>query len=129
MKKLAMMLMVAMTLIGCSKNSAGLSIDGQSQNVMFGDAVLGGRLLVDNIATKDVQGHARGIVTLTSQYTGDQHIQYRFYWYDNDGLEVNTNQAAWKQKIVRGFETLSFSEVSINPTGKQFRVQIREANK
>jgi len=129
MKKLAMMLMVAMTLIGCSKNSAGLSIDGQSQNVMFGDAVLGGRLLVDNIATKDVQGHARGIVTLTSQYTGDQHIQYRFYWYDNDGLEVNTNQAAWKQKIVRGFETLSISEVSINPTGKQFRVQIREANK
>ncbi|MDV7103042.1 YcfL family protein [Vibrio sp. TH_r3] len=129
MKKLAVVLIMAMALIGCSKNSAGLSIDGQSQNVMFGDAVLGGRLLVDNIATKDAEGHARGIVTLTSQYTGDQYIQYRFYWYDDDGLEVNTKQAAWKQKIVRGFETLSISEVSINPNGKQFRVQIREANK
>ncbi len=129
MKKIGIALVMALALIGCSKNTAGLRVDGQSQNVMFGDNVLGGRLLIDNIATADQEGHARGIVTLTSQFKGDQNIQYRFYWYDNEGLEVNSKQAAWKQQIVRGFETLSISEVSINPNGKQFRVQIREANK
>lgn len=129
MKKLAIALAMTLALVGCTKNTAGLRVDGQSQNVMFGDNVLGGRLLVDNIATTDSDGHARGIVTLSSQYSGDQAIQYRFYWYDNDGLEVNSKQAAWKQQIVRGFETLSISEVSINPNGKQFRVQIRQADK
>lgn len=128
MKKIGIALIMALALIGCSNNTAGLRVDGRSQNVMFGDNVLGGRLLVDNIATTELEGHARAIVTLTSQFKGDQNIQYRFYWYDNDGLEVNSKQAAWKQQIVRGFETLSISEVSINPNGKQFRVQIREAN-
>jgi len=129
MKKVGIALVLAMALIGCSKNTAGLRVDGYSQNVMFGDNVLGARLSIENIATADVNGHARGVVTLGSQYTGDQHIQYRFYWYDDDGLEVNLKQAAWKQTVVRGFETLSISEVSINPNGKQFRVQIREAKK
>lgn len=129
MKTLGIALVLAMALVGCSKNTAGLRVDGQSQNVMFGDNVLGGRLAIENIATIDSDGHARGVVTLASQYTGDQNIQYRFYWYDDDGLEVNSKQAAWKQTVIRGFETLSISEVSINPNGKQFRVQIREANK
>lgn len=129
MKKLAMVLFAVLALAGCSKNTAGLRVDGQSQNVMFGDNVLGSRLLVDDIATTEMNGSTRGIVTLTSQYTGDQHIQYRFYWYDDTGLEVNSTQAAWKQTIVRGYETVSISEVSINPNGKQFRVQIRQSNK
>ncbi len=129
MKRWGTALAMALILAGCSKNTAGIRVDGQSQNVMFGDSVLGGRLLVDDMATIEVDGHARGVVTLSSQYKGDQNIQYRFYWYDDNGLEVNSKQAAWKQQIVRGFESISISEVSVNPNGKQFRVQIRQADK
>ncbi len=130
MKKWGIALTImALALVGCAKNTTGFRIDGQSHNVMFGDSVLGGRLLVDDIATVDVDGHARGIVALSSQYKGDLNIQYRFYWYDDNGLEVNTKQAAWKQQIVRGFETVSISEVSVHQNGKQFRVQIRQADK
>ncbi len=130
MKKWGIALAMALTLVGCSKNNtAGLRIDGQSQTVMFGDSELDERLQIDDIATVKVDGHARGVVTLASQYEGDQNIQYRFYWYDDNGLEVNSKQAAWKQQIVRGFETISISEVSVNPNGKQFRVQVRQADK
>ncbi len=122
------MLTLSMLLTGCSSsNTAGLRIDGQTQKVMFQDNVLNSRLKVDNIETKTVDGHARGIVSLSSQYKADQTILYRFYWYDDDGLEVNSNQAPWKMKIIRGFETLGISEVSVNPNGTQFRVQIRQA--
>lgn len=116
-------------LSGCADNTAGLRVDGQTQKVVFADRVLGSRLLVDDITTTKAEGRARGIVTLSSNYKGDQHVQYRFYWYDDDGLEVNAKQAAWKKVIVRGFETISVSEVSINPKGKQFRVQIRQVDK
>ncbi|WED23302.1 YcfL family protein [Vibrio sp. JC009] len=128
MKNIMMALVAVLAIAGCTKNTAGLRVEGDTQNVLFGDNVLGGRLIIDNIATTDVDGHARGVVTLTSQYKGDQNIQYRYYWYDNDGLEVNSKLAAWKQTLVRGFETVTISEVSVNPNGKQFRVQIRQAD-
>merc|ERR1711991_104893 len=107
-------------------NTAGVRVDGLTQNVFFGDKVLGSRLLVDDVRTDQVDGHTRGLVRLTSDYKGDQNILYRFYWYDDAGLEVNLKQGPWKQAIVRGFETITLSEISVNPKATQFRVQFRE---
>lgn len=128
MKKWLVALLSTLAIVGCSKNTAGLSVEGESQRVLFADNVLGNRLVIDDISTIEVDGHARGVVRLVSNYNGDQHIQYRFYWYDDNGLEVNTRLAPWKQAIVRGMESISISEVSVNPNGKQFRVQIRESD-
>ncbi|MDE1224562.1 YcfL family protein [Vibrio aestuarianus] len=128
MKKWILGLLTAIALVGCAANTAGLRVDGASQKVLFGDNVLGQRLVVEDIATKQVDGHTRGIVRLVSQYKGDQNIEYRFYWYDDDGLEVNNKLSPWKQTIISGMDTISLSEVSVNPNGKQFRVQIRESN-
>lgn len=54
-----------------------------------------------------------------------QNLQYRFYWYDDQGLEVNAKQGAWRQFILRGYESMTLSEVSVNPNATQFRIQIR----
>ena len=114
-------------LAGCADNTAGIRIDGPTQQVFFNDNVLGSRLLVDNIRTTYVDDRPRGVVQLNSNYQGDQHILYRFYWYDNNGLEVNTKPGPWRKMIVRGFESVVLSEVTVNPNGTRFRVQIREA--
>ncbi|MGL6257878.1 YcfL family protein [Vibrio sp. WXL210] len=116
-------------LTGCSTPTAGLRIDSKQQNVIFGDNVLGQRLQVNDIIATEVDGRVRGVVTLESFYRGDQHIQYRFYWYDDQGLEVNTKLGPWKQMVVRGEEIVTISEVSVNPNGREFRVQIRQADK
>ncbi|MEZ9439575.1 YcfL family protein [Vibrio atlanticus] len=126
MKKWLVSLAAVMALAGCADNTAGVRVDSQTQNVFFGDKVLGSRLQVEDIRTDLVDGHTRGIVRLNSNYKGDQHILYRFYWYDDAGLEVNLKQGPWKQAIVRGFESISLLEVSVNPKATQFRVQFRE---
>lgn len=128
MKKWLTGTIVALMLLGCADNTAGLRIDGASQTVLFGDNVLAGRLKIEDITTTSVDERSRGIVRLLSQYQGDQSIQYRFYWYDDQGLEVNTKLSPWRQTIVRGKEEVSLSEVSLNPHGTQFRVQIRQAD-
>ncbi|CAM2971031.1 YcfL family protein [Vibrio rarus] len=128
MKKLALLFITLLLLAGCAQNTAGLRVDGKSQKVLFGDNVLGSRLIVDDIATVEKNGRNRGIVTVSSKYKADLRIQYRFYWYDDSGLEVNSKPSAWRQDIIRGFESRTFSEVSINPEGTQFRVQIRESD-
>lgn len=126
MKKWLISAVMALTLLGCADNTAGLRIDGASQTVLFGDNVLAGRLTIDDISTTQIDGRARGVVRLISQYSGDQYVQYRFYWYDEQGLEVNSKQGPWRQAVIRGTEEISISEVSINPNGTQFRVQIRQ---
>jgi uncharacterized protein YcfL len=128
MKKWLISAVMALTLLGCADNTAGLRIDGASQTVLFGDNVLAGRLTIEDIATTQVDGRARGVVKLISQYSGDQYVQYRFYWYDEQGLEVNSKQGPWRQAVIRGTEEISISEVSVNPNGTQFRVQIRQLN-
>lgn len=128
MKKWFIAAFIALVMVGCADNTAGLRVDGASQRVLFGDNVLAGRLLVEDIYTTEEAAHARGIVRLESRYNGDQSILYRFYWYDENGLEVNTKLGPWRQAIVRGLETIIISEVSLNPEGRQFRVQIRENN-
>ncbi|MFG0886027.1 YcfL family protein [Vibrio sp. CJQ_6] len=128
MKKWFVSVLTALVLMGCADNTAGLRVDGNTQRVLIGDNVLAGRLQIEDIATTAFDGHTRGVVRLLSNYRGDQHLQYRFYWYDDEGLEVNTQPSPWKQVIIRGEETVSLSEVSVNPNGTQFRVQIRASN-
>ncbi|EGR2829270.1 YcfL family protein [Vibrio cholerae] len=120
--------LTALLLVGCGANTAGLRVDGASQQVLFNDSALSKSLSIEDISTTAVDGHTRGVVRLQSNQKSDVHVQYRFYWYDNDGLEVNTKLSPWKTIILRGMETVSLTEVSVNPNGKQFRVQIRESD-
>ncbi len=120
-------LAMIVSLTGCANNTAGIQIDGHTQQIFFNDNVLGSRLLVDSIRSTYVGDRVRGVVQLTSNYQGDQHILYRFYWYDIHGLEVNTKPGPWRKMIVHGFESVALYEVTVNPNGTRFRVQIREA--
>ncbi len=127
MKSLLVAILLVAGLAGCAKNTAGLRIDGLSQKVLFDDKVMGTRLRIDDISTTQVNGHTRGVVTLTNHFQGNQNILYRFYWYNDQGLEVNSRPGPWQRLIIYGNETTSLSEVSVNPNGTQYRVQIRAA--
>ncbi len=128
MKKILLVILSMFAIVACSSNTSGLRIDGHSQKVLFGDSSMSRTLSVDDISTLQVDGHARGVVSLTSNISSDLDLLYRFYWYDAQGLEVNTQVGNWKRLIIRGKETRSISEVSVNPAATQFRVQIRRNN-
>ncbi|MFC5078111.1 hypothetical protein VTH8203_00898 [Vibrio thalassae] len=129
MKRWVVSIGVLLALFGCASNkTSGIKIEGQTQAVLYGDAQMGKKFSIDDISTIDTNGHARAVVRLSNTTSTDQIIQYRFYWYDAQGLEVNTKQAPWKRAILRGDETVTLSEVSVNPNGKEFRVQLRGAD-
>ncbi|EDK26384.1 hypothetical protein VSWAT3_04391 [Vibrionales bacterium SWAT-3] len=66
MKKWLVSLAAVMALAGCADNTAGVRVDSLTQNVFFGDNVLGSRLQVEDIRTDQIDGHTRGIVRLNS---------------------------------------------------------------
>lgn len=128
MKKFVIVILSMFAMVACTTNTSGLRIDGDAQKVLFGDSSMSRSLSVDDITTTHVDGHAQGIVSLSSNISSDLDLLYRFYWYNDQGLEVNTKVGNWRRLIIRGKETRSISEVSVNPDATQFRVQIRRNN-
>jgi uncharacterized protein YcfL len=118
---------LTLILVGCGHTqTAGLTIDSEYQQILFGDRSMAQIVEVSDISTSQVNDHARGVVRVKNKTSSDQGILYRFYWYDDQGLEVNTQPGPWKQLILRGKETRTLSEVSVSPKGTHFRVQIRK---
>jgi len=121
---------MVITLLGCTGHKSGLQIDGSTHHsVLFGDSLLTWQLKVDEVATTQVDGRARGVVRLTSHHSDQQSIRYRFYWYDDNGLEVNSKPGPCRHLVINGMETVAISEVSVNPNGTQFRVQVYKSNR
>ena len=123
-----LVLLTVLLMVGCAKMTSGLRIEGETQRVLIGDKVLASRLEVMDISTTQVNDHARGVVRLLSHHKAEQQLQYRFYWYDDAGLDVSAQLAPWKLFIIQGNEEVALSEVAVNPKATQFRIQIRELN-
>ncbi|MDA9556016.1 YcfL family protein [Vibrio sp.] len=124
--KMALMsLMVAVFTVGCSSSDAVVSVDGEIQKVLFNGSDLQGKIDITEIATKDKNDRAQAIVRVINLTKDTLYIKHRFTWYDDDGLEINQKDSPWRLSVLRGLETLSVSEVSIHPEGREFRVQFR----
>jgi uncharacterized protein YcfL len=121
-----LLIILGFVLSGCASNSVGISVESATQRVVFGSSRLSSHVQVEDIATVDVGGNTKGIVKIKSLSTAEQHLQYRFYWYDENGLEVDAKPSAWQQIMLRGKDVISLSGVSVSPQGTQFRIQISE---
>ncbi len=127
MNKWMTALLASVVLAGCSNSqSVGLTVDGEFHRVIMGDSRLADVISVEDISSVLVNEHTRGVVRVKNNDGSDYDIQYRFYWYDENGLEVNRQPGAWKHVLIHGGDEISLSEVSLSPNGSEFRVQIRE---
>ncbi|WP_283130585.1 YcfL family protein [Enterovibrio norvegicus] len=115
----------AMVLSGCAQNTSGISIDSSNQNVVLGNEVLGKSLEFGNAKTSEVNERLFAQVMVTNKSSESQNLQYRFNWYDEQGLEVDSGKSPWRQFIVYGNDTVTLQGVALNPNAKNFRVSLR----
>ncbi|MBV7297073.1 YcfL family protein [Enterovibrio paralichthyis] len=124
--KYAMILLSGVLLLsGCANQSAGISIDSSNQNVVLGSSVLGKKLEFGNAKTSTVNDRLLAQVDVTNKSGETQNLQYRFNWYDAQGLEVDSGKSPWRQFIVYGGETVTLQGVALNPDAKNFRISLR----
>ena len=114
-----------MVLSGCAQNTSGISIDSSNQNVVLGNEVLGKSLEFGNAKTSEVNERLLAQVMVTNKSSESQNLQYRFNWYDEQGLEVDSGKSPWRQFIVYGHDTVTLQGVALNPKAKNFRVSLR----
>ena len=121
-------LLLATALSACSSATSGISIESSNQNVVIGNSMLANRLEIQKAMITEVNGLMKAGVPVTSKTSSDMRLQYRFYWYDAQGLEVSGTNSPWRHFVLHGKDSVTLQAVANNPKATQYRINIREAD-
>ena len=90
---------------------------------------LGGDIEVVDLKSAMAGNLMQAQVSLRSKDRDTIPIQYRFDWYDAQGMEIAANATAWKPLLIYGRETKTIQGVAPDPRAHEFKLKIREADK
>jgi len=130
-------LLSIVTLNGCS-TTAGVEASGKtawndegarelSKKVVFESSSLAGDLKVVDMQSVLAGNMMRAQATLKSKDGDTLSFQYRFDWYEANGMEINSGAGSWKPLLLTGRETKTVQSVAPDPRAKEFKLKIREA--
>ncbi len=128
MMKYFSVLMFALLLSACSSSTSGISIESSNQNVVIGNTSLANQIEIEKAIIANADGLMKAGVPVTSKTDSDMKLQYRFYWYDAQGLEVYGSDSPWRQFVLHGRDSVTLQAVARKPEAKQYRIYIREAS-
>ena len=123
-------------LAGCS-TTAGVEATGKAawdeqgartleKNVVFNNSGLKGDIQIVDVKSAMAGDMMRAQATLRSKDKDTLPFQYRFEWYDNSGMEINSGSGSWKPLILNGRESKTIQAVAPDPRAKEFKLKIRE---
>ncbi|GHA37664.1 YcfL family protein [Photobacterium aphoticum] len=127
MRRLIVLGMV-LGLTACAANTSGISIESSNQSVVIGNTHLAQRLSIEKAQVSNVNGLLKAAVPVKSNIDSDLALQYRFYWYNAQGLEVSGSDSPWRHVIIHGQDTMTLQAVARQPEATQYRIYIRKAN-
>ena len=124
---------------GCS-TTAGIEATGKktwnqegapelSKNVVFNNRSLAGDIEIADLKSARVGDLMKAQASLRSKSRDTIPIQYKFDWYDAQGMEIAANTGAWKPLLVYGRETRTIQGVAPDPRAHEFKLKIRESDK
>ena len=122
---------VVMVILGCQTPcTSGAEIDvreGAPACLRWDDSMSSPRLELAEapVIMKTEFGFLRGNVRVRSCMTHDFAFQYKFCWFDGNGLEVMPGKGIWEQKTIHGNEALTLSGVAPDPSAVRFTMRLR----
>ncbi len=137
--KLAALLMVGMTaLYGCSPTSGaegrakvGWTDDGApllNTKVVYNSTSLSRKIAIDEMTSSKAGDMLLAQVTLHSKAGETLSFQYKFEWFDLNGLALNAASATWKPLIIYGKESKTIQGLAPDPRGRDYKLLLRDAD-
>ena len=130
-----LVLPVMISLSGCSSTSgiegSSVVMDDSSGNIQHSEYVIVNNpkvargLQIVDLVSKFVGDMLMANITLVSKYSDTEQYQYKFSWFDADGLELDPETNVWIPFIMYGNETKTIQGVSPNPSARQFKINLR----
>ncbi|QYK06700.1 YcfL family protein [Shewanella zhangzhouensis] len=128
MKIAKLVLLVALVVLagGCAKHTAGISASSSGEtrvdNSTFGREVSVGELKMSSSGDL-LTAHA----LIQSRVATDLRLQYRFTWYDTQGLVIDGEGQSWQSLKLHGMQQMQVSSAAPNPSASRYEVYVRKA--
>lgn len=91
------------------------------------DPSLGRRVKIVGVNTSESpEGYLKVQVELQNTTRSLQHVNYRFEWFNLQGMEVTANASAFIPKQLEGGESIYISAMAPSTVAKDFRLKLIE---
>ncbi|MGY5453230.1 YcfL family protein [Agarivorans sp. MS3-6] len=125
-------MLLFMLLVGCTTDTSGIAADSQKpdgkQWLIVDNLTLGRKLTVLDAATHQGMDRLRGVATIQSLFKGDLDLQYRFYWYDSNNVQIDNATSAWTPLSLHGKQQVQVQSVALVNTASHFKIYVREVH-
>ncbi len=127
---------VLVLLSGCRSTTSGIEgsstvmmdTDGgyqYSEYVVVNNPKVARGLQIATLSQEFVGDILRAQVTIVSKYSKTQQYQYRFSWFNENGVELDAGARHWIPFQMYGNETKTLQGVAPNPSARQFKINLR----
>jgi uncharacterized protein YcfL len=134
MRNLLVGLALTATLTACSQYTSGvssthISVDQMTDSVLVTDnPLLGSQITLVRAGIEPLEdGRSLAQVTLKSLYIADLDLQYRIYWFDENGTGLRSS--SWRPIVVHGKQEVQLQSMSETTQATGFKVYVREISK
>ncbi len=119
-----------MALTGCVSMSTGgwevVASEGGTPTVRVDDTIFAQHVAVEDVHShRTAEGYLAVLVQVRNKYSEDFPIQYKFTWFDANGMEVQPNGRPWEQVTLHGGESVPLSATGPEPTVVRFTMRAR----
>ncbi|PSB89447.1 hypothetical protein C5F63_04335 [Photobacterium damselae subsp. damselae] len=122
-----LLLLCSLFLSACSGSQTGLSLASSDNHLVISDPFLASSLSVDG-QKEDISNGVMHIVVPVKNLTNmTLKLEYQFYWYNQQGLELN-DSLAWQALTVNAGEVATIAGTAPSADAIQYRIGIRQLN-
>lgn len=112
--------LLLLTLVGCSSDKPMINT---SQSLVMESAVLSAGIITDEPALTSRDGQQRAASVLQNLRETPVTVHYRFYWYDDKGLEIEPQEPTQTQTVPAHGSVEVASQMG-NPTASKVRLYL-----
>lgn len=97
-----------------------------AKHLVIHNSALEGDIIISDMKMRRTGGLLEVQVVLSNLTGSDQHVQYKFSWYDADNFEVEKDSRAWTPVLIHGNGKVTMNAVAPNASVTTYKLNVRE---
>lgn len=107
---------------------SGISLDKGNHHVVIGNTILANKLEISRSRTEVRDGYLHASVEVMNKTDAAISLNYRFYWYDANGLEISHPTSISCTQTIKHNQILLLQALAPSPEATQYRIVVRDKN-
>lgn len=110
----------------CRTPTSGITVESYPHNIVtVNSKIVGGCLTVTEVNAAMRNGLLQAQVRAQNTSQHDLQMEYRFRWFDDKGMEVDTRTAVWTQIGINAMEAVLMQGIAPSLDVKDFILDVR----